>query len=785
MTGGFIIVSIAFITSLVSMIAYFMYYRDRQEALLTLANRAFYVMTAGVVLSLGLLIYSIMVHNFQLNYAYSYSSRILSKYYLFSTLWAGQEGTFLMWLFYGCIYGFILIRTVGRKRPLVMGFLLAVQAFLLLILLKKNPFFMIWHVHEQAPVGFTPADGAGLNPLLQNPWMVIHPPTLFVGYSSTVVPFAFAMSAMITRDFTGWIQQVRPWVIFNVMVLGTGIIMGGYWAYVTLGWGGYWAWDPVENASIVPWLFSIILLHGILIQGKRKALIRTNFLWAGLSFLTMLWGSYLTRSGVLSDFSVHSFAASGLNLYLVVFQVLFTALFIGGFVAMMRYYHRVNETPVEFGNGFLNRETFIFSGMMAVLFLALFVLLGTSAPMITGLMGNATSLSPDFYNAMSIPVAIFMFVAIGLAPLLAWKNAGLRNRRLFYSALGVAAVLTLAATFIGLAPLESIGGGTALYGPQTGGIANDDGLLGFKFRYLLRFAPYVLFFLSVLVIVINGQATWLFIRNNMQKAGGFVVHVGLGFMLIGILTSSAYDTSEKILLPQGEFTTTELGYQVKFVDFVEEPDGRDKVKLEIRSKYGSQYDAYPRFYYSEYSEAYMVNPDVKAQFSHDVYISPISFTPAAMANEKTLELQKTQKGIIDERVALTFNSFKVDMSGGSQSVTALLDVRVSDESGVTTNHAVSPEVHNHDGEMHSDPVAIPGTAYRIKINSVNAGSGTVRLGIIDDGAGAAKARDMLAIEISEKPLISILWFGTLIFIAGSFMSLLNRRRDARNARQAA
>ncbi|NIV04392.1 hypothetical protein GWN26_14025, partial [Candidatus Saccharibacteria bacterium] len=504
MTIGYFLITVAFIAAIVSATAYILYYKEKQEPLLRLGNQSFVVMGISIATSLAMLIYSILTHNFQINYVYNYSSTALNKFYLFSTLWAGQEGTFMLWLFYGVIYGFILIKITARKRPLVMFFLLLVQVFLLLILLKKNPFAMIWHAHEQVPVGFMPSDGAGLNPLLQNNWMVIHPPTLFLGYSSTVVPFAFAMAAMVSRNFQGWIKEARPWVIFNVMILGTGIIMGGYWAYTTLGWGGYWGWDPVENASLVPWIFGLALLHGLIIQAKRQALVKTNFFLAGTVFLTMIWGSFLTRSGVLTDFSVHSFGASGLNLYLMIFQGLFTLLFLGVFFNAISYYKKIEEEPIRFGDGLLNRETFILAGMLTLVLTGLFVLFGTSSPIYTSWFGDPASLSPDFYNTMITPVVIAMLIVISIAPLLAWKTSELRNvSTILWSAAG-ALLLTLLAFFVGLTHLLSI----------------------------------VLFFLAAFVIIVNLKVTFLFLKRNFGNAGGYLAHVGIGFMVIGILTSS-------------------------------------------------------------------------------------------------------------------------------------------------------------------------------------------------------------------------------------------------------
>ncbi len=772
MIFGVMLITISFVAALIATTAYYFYYRDQQPALLKLANRSFIVMGVGVVLALGMLIFLILNHEFQVNYVYSYSSRALNKFYLFSTLWAGQQGTFLMWLVYGSIYGLILMKTTARKNPLVMVILGLVQAFLLLILLKKSPFSMVWHQFQEVPIGFIPQDGAGLNPLLQNPWMVIHPPTLFVGYSSTVVAFLFAVSAMITRDYQGWIKQVRPWVIFNVMILGIGVIMGGYWAYVTLGWGGYWGWDPVENASIVPWIFSVALLHGIVIQAKRKSLVRSNLFLAGMPFLTMLWGSYLTRSGVLTDFSVHSFGASGLGLYLILFQILFTGLFLYAWIRFMRHYHLSGETPVVFGKGLLNRETIMFFGMAVLIFMGIFILFGTSAPLYTQWFGTPASLSPDFYNTMIIPIAIFMFLSIAIAPLLAWKTSELRNAKLIYGGAAAAVFLTFLAALVGLGPMTSIGEHTPYYAIE-GTVTPQllDSLRAGLFDGFLKYSPYLLFFLGSFVIITNIRLAYLFIKNNFTKAGGYLAHVGIGFMLIGIITSSVYDRSEKIMLPKGEFAKTEAGYEVKFLNFIDMPDGRDRVKLRVKTTYGSEYNAYPQFYYSDYSKGYMVSPDVRVQFTKDVYISPISFTPARMAsqNEVTLGKKETQK-VGD--LQITFDKFDVKM-GASQVITAHLEV-VLNKDGKSQTYPVNPVLTASAGKMSSTEEPVGASGYRIKIAKVNASSGTVTLGVIKPAGMTSDARDMLAVEVTEKPLISVLWFGAIIFAIGAFVTLLDR-----------
>lgn len=740
---GISLIAIAFISAVVSTSAFGFYHKDRIDSLYTLAIRSYALMTIGILLSMALLVYSILTHDFQMNYVYSYSSVSLNKFYLFSTLWAGQEGTFLMWLMYGSIFGAIFIRKNGKKHPLVLLFLLLVQAFLLLILLKKNPFSMIWHTFPEPPIGFTPTDGAGLNPLLQNPWMVIHPPTLFVGYSSTVMPFAIAMAAMVTRDYQGWVQRAKPWIIFNVMILGTGIVMGGYWAYVTLGWGGYWAWDPVENASLVPWLFSVVLLHGVVIQSKRKSLVRSNFALAGGSFLAMVWGSFLTRSGALTDFSVHSFAPSGLSFYLIMFQVLFTALFVIAFVKTLSSLRADKVNIPTFGEGLVNRETFMLMGMLILALNALVILFGTSAPLYTSwLVGDAASLSPDFYNSMIMPTAIFMMLVVGIAPLLAWKTSEFRNRNTALMSAGAALLVTVIAVLLGLQGMASV----------------------------------TLFFFSAFVIIINSRVALLFLKRNAPKAGGYLSHVGVGFMVIGILISSVYDSSEKVLLPEGEFREIGLsGYQIQFSGFREMPDGKDRVELEVKLAGGKSYTALPQFYYSDYSKSYMVSPDVKVAFARDIYISPISFTPAEFANLNTFELGKNQSTVLGD-IEIVFNDFEVTMGANQQEVVADLEVTVL-ENGYKNTSTVRPKVIASDGGMDSQPADVPDSFYKIKIASVDASAGKVQLSLLQPEMDTDAAKDMMAIEVTEKPLISVLWFGTILFIIGSFLSLINRRKN--------
>jgi len=327
MIFGLVLTSVSFIMFIVSIAAYFLYHLRKEEQILPIARYAFYIGSALIGVQAIVLMTGILTHQFEWVYVFSYSSRDLPLHYLIATFWAGQEGTLTLWLMYGSIFGAVIIKSRKGDEPLVMVFMGMIQAFILLILIKKSPFAYVWDVN---PIGFAvgaiPPDGNGLNPLLQDPWMVIHPPILFAGYSSTMMIFSFAMAALIRKKHDEWIKSVYPFAIFVTMTLGTGIILGGYWAYTTLGWGGYWAWDPVENSSFIPWLFALALVHGLMIQRRQGGMKRLNLFLALSTFILVLYGSFLTRSGVLTDFSVHSFGISELAQYLVAFLLLFTGI---------------------------------------------------------------------------------------------------------------------------------------------------------------------------------------------------------------------------------------------------------------------------------------------------------------------------------------------------------------------------------------------------------------------------------------------------------------------------
>ena len=255
---GNLVLSMAFASCVIALAGYFLGFAGRRN-FLSLGRRAYFTFTVLTFILAGLLLYQILAHDFRIEYVYDYSSTDLPFFLLLSTFWAGQVGTFLLWLLFTAVVGLFIYRRDDSFSSAVMFYYMLAVLFLLTLLAVRSPFRML---------PFTPVEGKGLNPLLQNFWMVIHPPIVFLGYAMLTVPFAYAMAALTKNDYTDWTRRVFPWALLSAAVLGLGIFLGGYWAYETLGWGGYWGWDPVENASLIPWVINIALLHGLLVERK-------------------------------------------------------------------------------------------------------------------------------------------------------------------------------------------------------------------------------------------------------------------------------------------------------------------------------------------------------------------------------------------------------------------------------------------------------------------------------------------------------------------------------------
>ena len=694
---------------------------------LPFARRSYVFFASAVGLAALLLILVLSLRDFRIDYVFRYSGLDLPMHYQFAAFWAGQQGSFMIWLLWGSLIGLLVQRSAGKSEPAVMGVYLLTLLGLVFILVRQSPFAM----RLDAPL-----DGQGLNPLLQDDWMVIHPPIMFIGFALSAVPFSFAMAALWTRRFDGWAARAYPWALGGFLVLGTAILMGGYWAYKTLGWGGYWGWDPVENASFIPWLFGTVLIHGLHLERTRGRYRRANFVLATLVFMSVLYGTFLTRSGVLADFSVHSFVDLGLSGWLV--GILGAFLLLAGYLLATRLRQvptRPNEDPP------LSRGTFMVLATITLLTSALVILAGTSAPLLTRFMASPGQVGPSFYNRVNLPIALLVACLLALVPYLTWRGTppAVIGRKLLWPGLFGLAVAVGAAIWRVDQPLH------------------------------LLFA-----FLAAMALASNLQKTIEKARaGGLAGAGGYLAHVGVGIILLGILASSGYDRSAKVTLIQG--VPQQVGdMTLTFNRFIPRR-GREKERMEVEvARHGERFRVYPKFFVNSRTKQLMVNPDIRNFALMDLYVSPLEYDPG----QPHLELAQGESGTVGP-TRVRFVRFDLQAEGNALvQMAAGRTVTVGAVLEVTRNgrtDSVRPlyRLDPADGRVDTPPLRLPGGG-AVMIEGINASNGKV---LLDLGGVANPGR--LALDVTRKPLISLVWGGLYVVLAGGILATVNRLRQAR------
>lgn len=752
-----VLVRLTFAAALAATVFYFLSFRKNSKWL-TYARLSFHASVTGVLISAAFLLFLILTHQFQYTYVWNYSSMSLPTPLLISTFYAGQEGSFMLWTVYTAVIGVFLMGYSVRKgyEASIMAVYSLIQVFLLLMLVVKNPFELVWETFPgQVESGFVPANGRGLNPLLQNFWMVIHPPILFAGFSAMAVPYAFAVAAMLKRDYRDWIRPATPWIAFGVLALGTGIILGGYWAYETLGWGGYWGWDPVENSSLIPWLAGLALLHTILSQRQSGAFIRLNLLLGMSPFLLVLYSTFLTRSGVLGDTSVHSFVDPGMWVYwlLVGCIVLFAGL------GLSLFLRRIKEMPRQsIPYHYLSREFALFLGASALCFAAILVLLGTSAPLLTGLLGSRpAAIDVSFYPTTTLPIAIAVALLSGLGQLLWWnrctKETLLRSMRIPF---GGAVISTLVLIVFGT-----------------------------------RDAAVILFvsatFFTLLVNVIVGYRIF---QGNPRLAGGAVAHIGLALLFLGFVGSAKYDDKQTVSLVQGK-PVEALGYTLTYVGYT--PIDKEKFSFNVHvEKDGKAYRVSPVMYYSDFNDGLMRNPDIVNMYTRDFYVAPLSLEPKGDQNAgQTVSLRKGEQKQV-EGISVRFVDFDFSavqkgamLTGEAFSIGVILEVRQ-----VGKIEQIVPKMINNQGKVSYEPASSINSEYRFTIvsmkpNQSDPNQSSVEIGVAKPGNPDSEPQrdaDTLIVEASVKPYINFVWMGTVTVLVGFAMTIVRRVKEAKSRR---
>lgn len=810
---GKVLITLSFLSGISSMILLFFAAKNEDERTLKIGNWLFGFKGLFMIAASALLVWLIFEHQFQYYYVFNYTSLDLAPKYLWSAFYGGQEGSFMLWIILSWISGLGLMRwTRAPYRAPVLFFLGLTQVFLISMIvgwkfgdvsIGASPFRTIAEEMPNAPFiqanpDFVPVDGTGLNDLLKSPWMMIHPPILFVGFAMMTIPYCFAMAALWKRKYNEWVGPALPWTLGANLSLLTAIFLGGYWAYVTLSFGGFWAWDPVENASLVPWLIGTAGIHTMIIQRKSSVAQKSSLIFAILAYVAIVYETFLTRSGILADSSVHSFVDLGLYNQLLLFMLVMTGLGLGMFI------WRYKELPSpEKESKILTREFMTFTGAVMLFVLGLVIILGTSSP-ILGLLFNDNPTPPEisFYNNWSMPIAILMALLTVIGQYLFWKkyDAETLASALIYPLL-VTSLLTVASVII--ADVKS--------------------------------AYYMLFLFSGFFAIVGNS--WVIGRLAVQNPtliGGSLSHVGFGMLLVGILASSAYnrplldsrteDYNEAV--KRGEIND-EQGFKIsQTVDMLElkldvptmindqylvtyegydlsdqNRPGQQTYRISFRDKDGGRPfymypEVYPMLTTSNADQInWSVDPDVRTGLFSDIYLYVAGSSFIAERNEQ-LEKRKLLQNTSDaqeeqsETQVVEFSKGEDKDIGGFQF--SFIDFIQADTTNLPPNtsigiraqveifHPASGQnyiieplfaVFNEEGQSYimSPPVNLPNHDLTFQFTKVKPETSSIELTI--KGLEEIYEEEWILVVAEKKPFISVVWAGTFLLMGGFSLSI--------------
>ncbi|MCO6429429.1 MAG: heme lyase CcmF/NrfE family subunit [Deltaproteobacteria bacterium] len=485
------------------------------------------------LIALGALAYLFLTDNYANQYVWQFSNRTMQDVYKFSAIWGGMDGSMLLWCFMlSCSAAILAAGSLSMPRRL-MPWVLAVINTSSLFFLTVTVYFTNPFRYLNAP--FIPPDGNGLNPLLQNPYMAIHPPTLYMGFTTLAVPYAFCMGALLAGELSNeWLRLTRKWTLAAWGFLTAGIVLGGHWAYLELGWGGFWAWDPVENASFLPWLTGTAFLHSVMVQERKNMLKSWNVWLIVLTYGLTVFGTFLTRSGVVQ--SVHAFASTDIGwVFLVYLGIIFgTALVL----TFARRKELASERKIE---SFLSREAAFLVNNLLFLSICFAVLWGVLFPVLSeAVTGTKQTVGIPFFNAVNVPLFLLMIFMMGIGPLIAWKKAGLKSlvrtfAAPFFSALAVAAILVWA------------------------GITDFYPVLSYALCFFVLMTVFGEFHRGLRAQTVSADGTGSYIsgtsrliRRHRTRYIGYLVHVGVLVMTVSITASMAHKIEREFSLSGGE-----------------------------------------------------------------------------------------------------------------------------------------------------------------------------------------------------------------------------------------
>lgn len=779
---GNLFVLIAFAFGGLSTVAYFLGEQRDDSSWRKLGRWSFWMHSLGVIGMVATLFAMIFNQYFEYHYVWQHSSTELPLRYIFSCFWEGIEGSFILWMFWHVVVLNILLRFLDKWESSVMAVAVSVQVFLTSMLLGvylfeyklgSNPFTVLTREHPdfvnlpifQLPNYLEVLDGRGLNPLLQNYWMTIHPPTLFLGFSLVLIPFAFAIAGLWRGKYTEWVKPALPWTYLGIAILGIGILMGGAWAYEALSFGGFWAWDPVENASLVPWLILVGAGHLMLIQRKEKTSVFTLFMLTTLSFCLIQYSSFLTKSGILGESSVHSFTDLGMTGQLAI------SLFFYVFLSIALILWRNKDFPKNKKEDHIwSREFWMFMGALILMISAFQIEFSTSFPVINQIFGTNLAPSSDrieYYNKWQLPLAILVTAMVAFTQFMKYKRSEPRLliRQLSVS-IGAAAVITAATSIIF-------------------SITNPLVIL--------------LAFTSTWAIVSNLDYVVRILKGKLKKAGASIAHVGFGLIMLGALISTSqsdvisentslydvgalgenFDNNENILLMKddtlmmGDYFVSYRGketdgifihYEVEYM----QADATGELQtaftlypfIQLNPRMGNVAEPYTKHYldkdvYTHITYAELENRDKKVEESeHSIEVGDTIFTQNSFMVFDSLDRKPalTNKGLTINDLALGAKFTLYDVQTNAHSLTPLFVIRDRQFS-------------------FSVPDSVPNVGVTISFDGIDPAAERFSFRITEKDP---KYREFIVMKAILFPWINILWLGIIVMGLGTLLAVFQR-----------
>lgn len=837
--NGFLVLS--FVAALVSLVAYFLSSKD--QAYLKMARAAFHAHSFAVVGIAGVLFFMLFNHYYEYEYVWHHSNNAMPMRYILSCFWEGQEGSFLLWTFWNVVLGLLLKRMLNGNQweaPVMTVFAL-VQVFLASMLLGiflgdyrigSNPFLLLRDHPDMVNAPFVqsgniPADGRGLNPLLMNYWMTIHPPTLFLGFASTLPPFAFALAGLWKRQYNSWQQVALPWTFFGILILGVGILMGGAWAYEALSFGGFWAWDPVENSSLVPWLVLVGAGHVMIVNKNRGGSLFTTHLMAIGSFLLVLYSTFLTRSGILGQSSVHAFTDLGMQgqlvLYVLTFVLLCVAFLIDNMLIRVSYvmgsvflayfsvlyghqklalmlwtvcslglcvYGYTNYFPKEEEEEeFYSREFWIFLGALFLLLSSLIITYFTSIPVLNKLFNlKKAPLEIRDYNLWIVPFVILTIVLIAGAQFLKFRH---NDKKIFFRQLRNSFLLSVLFGSVCCAPLYFIKG----FSESTG-------------EHKWELVSYSLLFIASFFAVIANGDYWLrILKGKVMKAGASIAHLGFALLMIGALVSTSkktvlskdtsnkkveslgkeFDSQTSILLTQGDtlpmgpYLVTYTGRRREGINvffkvdyFVKGKNGQPEFAFQLQPKM-QEHPVMGR----------APDPDTKHYVDRDVYTHVKAYPDFDDENIEKNKDKYNEPGnyvrhisdtifasnaiVIIDSLRTNLNEQQYQKNDSLLIVTAVL--KALDINGRV--YRAYPKYIIRKNMIEPQDAEVKELGLKFTFWKIDPESGSIEITMSEK---VKNSRDFIVMEAAMFPYINVLWLGCLTMALGTGIAIVERVR---------